>query len=167
MMCFCIKNWRLCDYELVRSTYFIPLFFLAPPLAAPCVFQLHPLLGCCPCKCKVAPSKWNRCCPIEEVHESCESLLRQPIKLTPGETWREEEEPELAAIDALCSALCANKQGLIRTAIVTTHHNQTAAATNSQKQKICCNNLTRNFLCNKILFSPQLLQTSTKFFNKI
>jgi hypothetical protein len=27
--------------------------------------------------------------------------------------------------------------------------------------------LTRNFLCNKILFSPQLLQTSTKFFNKI
>ncbi len=163
-MCFCIKNWRLCDSEVVRSTYFIPLLFLAPPLAASCVFQLHPLLGCCPCKCKVAPSKWNRCCPIDEVQqESCENLLRQPIKLTPGDAWREEEEEEaeLAAIDALCSALCANKQGLIRTAIVSTHHNQTAAATNSQKQKFAATTSRETFSCNKIL-----LQTSTKFFNK-
>jgi hypothetical protein len=95
--------------------------------------------------------------------ESCENLLRQPIKLTPGDAWREEEEEEaeLAAIDALCSALCANKQGLIRTAIVSTHHNQTAAATNSQKQKFAATTSRETFSCNKIL-----LQTSTKFFNK-
>lgn len=167
-MCFCIKNWRLSDSEVVRSTYFIPLFSLAPPLAAPCVFHLHPLLGCCPCKCKVAPSKWNRCCPIEEVHESCESLLRQPIKLTPGEAWREEEELELAAIDALCSALCANKQGLIRTAMVTTHHNQTAAATNSQKQKNLLQQLDEKLFVQQILFLPHNCykfppNSSTKF----
>jgi hypothetical protein len=63
--------------------------------------------------------------------------------------------------------LCANKQGLIRTAIVTTHHNQTAAATNSQKQKFAATTWRETFCATNSLFCHNCYKlppnSSTKF----